>query len=60
LINVKLSPINEDILDIVYYIIDGNSVQELEKAQVINDLGVISDSSHSVIIYHKKGIRLIA
>jgi len=36
-----------DILDTVYYIIDGNSVQELEKVHVINDLGVIFDSSLS-------------
>jgi len=31
----------------IYYIIDGNSVQELEKVNVINDLGVIFDSSLS-------------
>ena len=31
-----------DILDTAYYIIDGNSVQELEELHVINDLGVIT------------------
>ena len=36
-----------DILDTVYYIMDGNSVQELEKVHVINDLGVTFDSSLS-------------
>jgi len=36
-----------DILDTVYYITDGSSVQELEKVHVINDLGLIFDSSLS-------------
>jgi len=43
--HVKHYRLLKDILDTVYYIIDGNSVQELEK--VINDLGVIFDSSLS-------------
>jgi len=36
-----------DVLDTVYYILDGKNVQELEKVHVFNDLGVIFDLSLS-------------